>query len=70
MTDKISDLHVMEATKCFPLYYYKKKEGQQGNLLGNDTAYEKKYAITDWILSNIRGRFGNARNITEQPIFY
>ena len=39
-------------------------------MLDNSTAYEKKYAITDWILSNVRGRFGNARNITKETIFY
>lgn len=70
MTNRISDLHVMEATQCFPLYYYRQKKNAQGQLFGGEAEYERCAAITDWILSNIRGRFGNARNITKETIFY
>lgn len=38
--------------------------------MGNAVQYQRKDAITDWILKNIRGRFGNARAITKETIFY
>lgn len=71
ITKYIPDLHVLEASQCFPLFYYKQKEQQQGTLLdmGNDP-YERKDGITDWILKNIRTRFQNARTITKEEIFY
>ncbi|MDE5831597.1 MAG: damage-inducible protein, partial [Desulfovibrio sp.] len=70
ITDKIPDLHIMAASQCFPLYYYEQKKSQQGNLLDEEIRYERKYAITDWILKNIRGRFGGTRAITKETIFY
>lgn len=38
--------------------------------LGDKAPHHRKDAITDWILSNVRGRFGNARSITKETIFY
>lgn len=70
MTNRIPDLHVMEATQWFPLYYYSQKKNTQGDLFGGGAAFQRRSAITDWILANIRGRFGGARNITKEMIFY
>lgn len=72
ITSTIPDLNILDSgTQCFPLYYYKEKEQQQGSLLdmGNDP-YERKDGITNWILKNIRGRFQNARTINKEEIFY
>lgn len=72
ITNTIPDLNILDSgTQCFPLYYYKEKEQQQGSLLdlGNNP-YERKDGITDWIRKNIRARFQNARTINKQEIFY
>ncbi|MBP3730637.1 MAG: DEAD/DEAH box helicase [Mailhella sp.] len=70
ITDNIPDLHVMEAAQCFPLYYYEKKEAQQGSLFGdNDPTYVRHDAITDWMLRTTRTQY-NAPSITKEDIFY
>ncbi|MDD6087700.1 MAG: DEAD/DEAH box helicase family protein [Desulfovibrionaceae bacterium] len=74
ITNTIPDLNILDSgTQCFPLYYYKEKEQQQGTLIdmgaGHDQ-YERKDGITDWILRNIRARFQNTRAITKEEIFY
>lgn len=71
MINRIPDLNMLNAgTQSFPLYYYQEKRNRQANLLENKQEYQRKDGITDWILKNIRGRFGNARNITKETIFY
>lgn len=68
ITYKIPDLHILEAAQCFPLYYYRKPE-REGLMAGGEE-WQREWAVTDWILKNIRGRFGNARAITRETIFY
>lgn len=70
ITDKIADLHLMEAAQCFPLYYYREKDDEQAGLFGDSTSYRKEYAITDRILRIIRSRFGEAKAISKETIFY
>lgn len=70
ITNKIPDLEIIEKSQCFPLYSYKPKSTQQGELLNTEQQYERKDGITGWILRNIRGQFGNARAITKETIFY
>lgn len=73
MTDCVTDLHLNQTTQCFPLYWYKEKEGQQLSLFdaadANGKCYERHEAITDWILKEVRQRY-NAPNFTRETIFY
>lgn len=72
MTNLIPNLWSDGGQQCFPLWYYKQKEKQvQGSLLETESdTFERKDAITSWILKNIRSRFQNARTITKEEIFY
>ncbi len=72
IVDIIPDLNLLDAgTQCFPLYYYTQRNVQQLSFLtDNMEAYERKDGITDWILKNIRSRFGNSRSITKEHVFY
>ena len=36
----------------------------------SDEKYIKRDGITDWILKEVRARYGNAKNITKEMIFY
>ena len=71
MVDKVPDLNILDAgALCFPLYFYQEKRNGQANLLKNEPEFQRRDGITDWILKNIRARFGNARNITKKTVFY
>ena len=73
IVNKIPDLGIMSGSQCFPLYYYSAKMPGQAELFIEGWGINKnvkKFAITDWILSNIRGRFGGARNISKETVFY
>lgn len=75
ITDVIPDLHTIGTTQCFPLYWYeKRKDNGQARIPGMDLDDTDKYirrdGITDWILKEVRKRFGNAKAITKEHIFY
>ncbi len=72
MTDSLPDLHYNGDTQCFPLYWYEENKHPQDTLF--DGAETNKYirhdGITDWILKEVRDRFGGSRAITKKHIFY
>lgn len=73
MTDQTPDLNCIGATQCFPLYYYEPNKNRHRTLFdgaNEDDAFIRRDGITDWILKEIRKRFGNASNITKEMIFY
>ena len=73
VTDVIPNLHLNENGQCFPLYWYEENKNQQGNLFDFDTPddkYIRHDGITNWILKEVRRRFGNAKAITKDHIFY
>lgn len=74
ITDCIPDLHLNETTQCFPLHWYEENKNKQQTLSLFETEsnddYIRRDGITDWILKEVRGRFGNARKITKETIFY
>lgn len=74
ITDCIPDLHLNQTTQCFPLYWYEENKNKQRTLSLFDTEsnddYIRRDGITDWILKEVRTRFGNARKITKETIFY
>ena len=73
ITDKAPDLNSIGATQCFPLYWYEDNKSRQQTLfdsVNEDDAYIQRDGITDWILKEVRKRYGNATNITKEMIFY
>lgn len=73
ITDILSDLHFTGDSQLFPMYWYEEKRVQERSLFDDDTN-EDKYirhdGITDWILKEVRKRFGNSKAITKEHIFY
>ena len=72
ITDSISDLQVVDKAQYFPLYWYEENKNPQATLF--DDAETDKYirrdGITDWILKEVRSRFGGSKAITKEHIFY
>jgi predicted helicase len=69
ITEKISDLHFIGDTQCFPLYWYEKKEKAQKNLFEySDDDYIRHDAISDFILDQAKTRYGG--KVTKEDIFY
>lgn len=72
MTDMVTDRGFNSGTQCLPLYWYEENKNRQLTLF--DTVSDEKYirrdGITDWILKEVRSRYGNAKNITKEMIFY
>ena len=73
MVNSFSDLHLCGDSQCFPLYWYEENKNKQRTLFddpeGNDD-YIRRDGITDWILKEVRSRYGGAKNITKEMIFY
>ena len=69
----VPNLHLVENGQYFPLYWYEENKQKQLTLF-DDNQTEGKYirrdGITDWILKEVRSRYGGARNITKEMIFY
>lgn len=74
IVDCIPDLQVIFNGQCFPLYWYEENKNKQQTLSLFDTEsnddFIRRDGITDWILKEVRTRFGNARKITKETIFY
>lgn len=74
ITDMLPDLELIGKSQCFPLYWYEENKNKQQTLSLFDTEssddYIRRDGITDWILKEVRTRFGNARKITKETIFY
>lgn len=74
ISKEIPDLNILnDGTQCFPLYWYEENKNKQRTLFdepeGNDD-YIRRDGITDWILKEVRSRYGGAKNITKEMIFY
>lgn len=74
VTDIVPNLHLNENGQCFPLYWYEENKVQEQSLFDFGTDSSDKYirhdGITDWILKEVRKRFGNSKAITKEHIFY
>lgn len=57
--------------QCFPLYWYEENKSTQRTLFDAETGddYIRRDGITDWILKEVRARYGT-KNITKEMIFY
>lgn len=69
VTDKIPDLQLMFNGQCFPLYWYEENE-QQGLFSTEGGDYVRHDGISDWMLKEVKDRFGGKRSITKETIFY
>ena len=75
MSNAISDLcftkHGNGGSQCFPLYWYEENKNRQRTLFDEETGedYIRRDGITDWILKEVRKRYGTS-NITKEMIFY
>ena len=71
ITDTLPDLGLNAACQCFPLYWYEENKNKQRSLFDEESNddYIRRDGITDWILKEVRTRYG-AKNITKEMIFY
>ena len=67
----IPDLGFNAGSQCFPLYWYEENKNRQKTLFDEETGedYIRRDGITDWILKEVRSRYGT-REITKEMIFY
>lgn len=72
ITDNISDLQVVDKAQYFPLYWYEENKNPQATLFDDaeTTKYIRRDGITDWILKEVRSRFGGSKAIAKEHIFY
>jgi predicted helicase len=74
--NNISDLGLISAGQCFPLYYYEENSSNQEGMFGeNDgTQYTRKDAISDFIYEKALQQYGLSKSgsgtITKEDIFY
>ena len=70
--EHLSPLDTVEKGQGFPLYWYEENKNPQASLFDDaDTnRYIRRDGITDWILKEVRNRFGGSRAITKEHIFY
>ena len=72
MANCFVDLNMLDSgTQCFPLYWYEENKNRQKTLFDEETGedYIRRDGITDWILKEVRSRYGT-REITKEMIFY
>ena len=65
------DHELIGKCQCFPLYTYEENKNRQKSLFDEETGedYIRRDGITDWILKEVRSRYGT-REITKEMIFY
>lgn len=72
ITDCIPDLHVLEASQCFPLYWYDDSTADIADLFSAPQSemdrYVRRDGVTDWVLSTARKQYGS--RVTKEDIFY
>ena len=72
ISNKIADYELSGKSQCFPLYWYEENKNPQASLFDDaeTNRYIRRDGITDWILKEVRNRFGGSRAITKEHIFY
>lgn len=72
ITECIPDLQLLFNGQCFPMYWYEENKNQQATLFDDveTEKYIRRDGITDWILKEVRKRFGGTKAITKEHIFY
>jgi len=69
--ESLSEYQIISNGQCFPLYWYEENKNKQRSLFDEESNddYIRRDGITDWILKEVRTRYG-AKNITKEMIFY
>lgn len=72
ITECIPDLQLLFNGQCFPMYWYEENKNQQATLFDDveTEKYIRRDGITDWILKEVRKRFGGTKALTKEHIFY
>lgn len=72
ITDKVPDVQVLANGQCFPLYWYEENKNKQMSLFDDESNadYIRHDGISDWILKEVRKRFGDTKSLTKEHIFY
>lgn len=72
ISNSLPSLDYVEKAQCFPLYWYEENKNQQATLFDDieTEKYIRRDGITDWILKEVRKRFGGTKAITKEHIFY
>lgn len=73
ITDNLPDLEYIGKSQCFPLYWFEERDNYSKSLFDDDNdaqKYVRHDGISDWILKEVRKRFGNSKAITKEHIFY
>ena len=72
ISNVIFDRQTLANNQCFPLYWYEENKNPQTSLFDDAEAnrYIYRDGITDWILKEVRNRFGGTKAITKEHIFY
>ncbi|NCA74347.1 MAG: DEAD/DEAH box helicase [Gammaproteobacteria bacterium] len=73
MTDCMTDLNIVVASQCFPLYWYEDRsdirtKNKQSPLFGEAAPHICHDGVSDYALKNARSRYGPG--ITKEDIFY
>lgn len=72
ISDTLPDLELIGKSQCFPLCWYEENKNPQASLFDDaeTSRYIRRDGITDWILKEVRNRFGGSHAITKEHIFY
>lgn len=72
ITNKMPDFQLMFNGQCFPLYWYEENKHQQMSLFDDESNADfiRHDGISDWILKEVRKRFGDTKSLTKEHIFY
>ena len=70
ITDEIPNLHSIDSSQCFPLYYYQQKEKVARTLFDSnaEASHNRRDGITDFILTRAQEIYG--KKVTKEDIFY
>lgn len=71
MSKHAVDYDYVNHAQCFPLYWYEENKNKQRSLFDEEQNddYIRRDGITDWILKEVRTRYGT-NSITKEMIFY
>jgi predicted helicase len=69
MTDVFPEMQIISNSQCFPLNYYEEKTNQTSLLKNEGDNFEKKEAVSDWILEQAINKYLD-KTVTKEDIFY
>ena len=72
ITESYADYHCAGDTHVFPLYWYEENKNTQMSLFDDESNADfiRHDGISDWILKEVRKRFGDTKSLTKEHIFY